>query len=84
MRDDFKDAVLPAGFENVPPQFALDYRNHYMLKNADYVVTYITHNYGGAAKFAGKAENRQKKVINIAKLYQSRGRDFPYSGNVAK
>jgi hypothetical protein len=34
-----------------------------MLKQSDYVVTYITHSYGGAAQYAEKAK-RQKKMIH--------------------
>jgi hypothetical protein len=37
-----------------------------MLKQSDYVVTYITHSYGGAAQFAKKAQNTGKEIINIA------------------
>lgn len=54
--------VLPPDFEKTPPRFAIDRRNHYMLKQADFVVTYVTHSFGGAAKFAQMA-TRQKKIV---------------------
>lgn len=58
---------LPDGFETVPPRFAIDYRNRYMLKKADFVITYITHNFGtGAAKYAALAKKQHKTVINLA------------------
>ena len=38
-----------------------------MLKQSDYVVTYITHSWGGAAQFAEMAERKGKTVINISK-----------------
>jgi hypothetical protein len=37
-----------------------------MLRQSDYVVTYITHSWGGAAQFAELAEKKGRKVINIA------------------
>ena len=49
----------------VPPRYAIDRRNKWMLKQADFVVTYITHDWGGAAKFAKMAEKQGKKVINL-------------------
>lgn len=59
--------ILPDGFEKVPPRFAIDHRNRYMLKRCDFVISYITHDFGtGAAKYAGIAEKRNKSVINIA------------------
>ena len=43
--------VLPDGIETVPPRFAINYRNRFMIENADFVITYVTHSWGGAAKF---------------------------------
>ena len=37
-----------------------------MLKQADFVVTYITHNWGGAAQYAEKAHRQGKRVLNLA------------------
>ena len=39
-----------------------------MLNNADYVVTYATRIYGGAADFKRLAEKKDKKVIEISEL----------------
>jgi len=36
-----------------------------MIKQSDYVVTYITHSWGGAAQFAEKAERQKKFMINL-------------------
>ena len=36
-----------------------------MLKRADYVVTYITHDWGGAAQFARKAAKQGKTVVKL-------------------
>ena len=58
--------LMPPDFEQYPKRFAIEYRNRYMLRESDYVVTYITRNYGGAAKFAQMALRQNKTVINIA------------------
>ena len=63
---DFADTLLPEGIESVPRRYAISWRNNWMLKQADYVITYITHSWGGAMQFAGKAERQKKVVINLA------------------
>jgi uncharacterized phage-like protein YoqJ len=64
--DDYSDTMLPEGIETVPKRFAISWRNKWMLRQSDYVVTYITHSWGGAAQFAELAERKGRKVINIA------------------
>ena len=63
--DDFSDTILPEGIEAVHPRYAIDWRNRWMLQRSDFVVTYITHSWGGAAKFAEKAKREGKTVINL-------------------
>lgn len=65
---DYSDTMLPEGIENVPPRFAISWRNKWMLKQADMVITYITHSWGGAAQFADLAKRQRKQVINIADM----------------
>ena len=62
---DYSDTMLPEGIEIVHPRFAISWRNNWMLKQSNYVVTYITHSGGGAAQFAEKAAKQSKKVINL-------------------
>ena len=62
---DYSDTMLPEGIETVHPRFAISWRNKWMIKQSDYVVTYITHSWGGAAQFAELAERRRKTVINV-------------------
>ena len=62
---DYSDTMLPEGIETVHPRFAISWRNKWMLKQSDYVVTYITHSWGGAAQFAELAERQRKTVINV-------------------
>ena len=63
--DDYSDTMLPEGIESVHPRYAISWRNNWMLQRSDYVVTYITHSWGGAAQFAEKANRQKKTVINI-------------------
>ena len=63
--DDFSDTILPEGIEAVHPRYAINWRNRWMLQRSDYVVTYITHPWGGVAKFAEKAKREGKTMVNI-------------------
>ena len=57
--------VLPDGIETAPPRFTINYRNRFMLENADFVITYVTHSWGGAAKYKQMAEKKQKRIIEL-------------------
>lgn len=63
--DDYTDTMLPEGIESVHPRYAISWRNNWMLQQSDYVVTYITHSWGGAAKFVLRAVKQRKNVINL-------------------
>ncbi len=64
--DDYSDTMLPEGIESVHPHYAISWRNNWMLKQSDYVVTYITHSWGGAAQYTNAAISRGKTVISIS------------------
>lgn len=57
--------MLPEGIEKVPKRFAISWRNRWMLDHADYVVTYVTHAWGGAAQFATRARKQGKRVYPL-------------------
>ncbi len=63
--EDYCDAMLPEGIEAVHPKFAISWRNRWMLHRSDFVVTYITHTWGGAYQFAEKAKKLGKTGINL-------------------
>ena len=63
--DDYSDTMLPEGIEAVHPRYAISWRNKWMLNQSDYVVTYITHTWGGAYQYSEKAKRQQKTVFNI-------------------
>ena len=61
----YSDTMLPEGIESVHPHYAISWRNNWMLQQSEYVVTYITHSWGGAAQFVKKAKLRKKIVIEL-------------------
>jgi len=65
-RRDFSDTILSEGIETVPRRFAITWRNKWMLERSEYVITYITHGWGGAAQFAELAEKKGKFIFNLA------------------
>ena len=64
--DSFTNTLLPEGIETVPKRFAISYRNKWMIQQADVVVTYVTHSFGGAAQFKAMAERQGKTVIELS------------------
>ena len=62
---DYSNTILPEGIESVHPRYAISWRNNWMLQQSDYVVTYITHSWGGAAQYVNKAKRKNKRVINL-------------------
>ena len=65
---DYSNTLLPEGIETVHPRFAISWRNKWMIRQSDYVVTYITHSTGGAAQFAKMAEKQGKVVVPLVHL----------------
>lgn len=64
--EDHSNTILPEGIETVPKRFAISYRNKWMINQADVVVTYVTHSFGGAAQFKEMAEKQGKTVIELS------------------
>ena len=60
---DYSDTMLPEGIENVHPRFAIPWRNKWMIKQSDYVVTYTTRAWGGASQFAQMSSTQNKIVM---------------------
>ena len=61
------DEILYPSLEEKPLKFAISYRNKWMVENADYVIAYITHEWGGAYKTYKHAKKKQKQIFNIAR-----------------
>ena len=63
--ENFLHTIYPEGIENTPKRFAIDFRNKWMLKRADIVVTYVQNSISNSAKLAKAAKQKGKEVINI-------------------
>ena len=59
------DTLLYPPIEHIPPKFAISKRNEWMMTNADLIIVYINHSYGGAYKSFQIAKRQKKNIINI-------------------
>ena len=59
------DSILPEGVELVHQRYAISWRNRWMIERSDYVIAYITHNYGGAARFVNEANRNNKYIVYL-------------------
>ena len=64
--DDYTNTIYPEGIETIPKRFAISYRNKWMIRQSDVVVTYVTHTYGGAWQFKVIAQRQGKTVIELS------------------
>ena len=64
----FCDASIYPPIENTPTRFAISKRNEWMMTNADLIIAYVDHSYGGAYKSLQVAKRKKKKIINICDL----------------
>ncbi len=64
--DNLTNTIYPEGIESVPKRIAISWRNKWMIQQSDIVVTYITHNFGGAAQFKEMAEKQNKNVVELS------------------
>lgn len=63
--ENLTNTIYPEGLETVPKRFAISWRNKWMIQQSDIVVTYVNHNFGGAAQFKIMAESLGKIEINV-------------------
>ena len=62
----FDESIYP-DIEKTPPRFAIVKRNEWMINNSDFLIAYVEHNWGGAAKTLEYAKKKKHiKTINIA------------------
>ena len=67
------DSSIYPPIENVPPRFAVSKRNEWMIENADLIIAYVDHNFGGAYKSLQVAKRKKKKIINLYDILKERG-----------
>jgi len=60
----YDSSVYPP-LEDKPRKFAISYRNKWMVENADLVIAYVDHSYGGAYATLQHAKRKKKAIINL-------------------
>ncbi len=61
------DGFIYPELENVPLKFAISKRNEWMVEQADVVIAYVDHDWGGAWTTLQYAKRKKKRIINLAK-----------------
>lgn len=61
------DGTIYPPIEKTPLRFAISKRNEWMISEADLVIAYVSHSFGGAYKSLKYAEQKKKRIINLAK-----------------
>lgn len=64
LKDEYDEILYPE-LEKVPMRFAISKRNRWMIKQADIVIAYITHDWGGAYQSYSYAKKLGKTVFNL-------------------
>ena len=57
------DYTVYPPLESVPLRYAISKRNQWMVEQADMIVAYVTHSWGGAAKTLEYARRKKKQII---------------------
>ena len=60
------DGIVYPSLEDKPLKFAIVYRNKWMVEQADYVIAYVTHAWGGAYQAYKHAQRKKKHLFNIS------------------
>lgn len=62
------DSTIYPPLETVPKKFAISHRNRWMAENADVIVAYVNHGWGGAAAALRYAIAKKKEIIQLGSL----------------
>lgn len=62
----FDSFDFPAGIEAAPYKLTIPVRDYYIVKNADYIVSYVYKEYGEAYEAIILAKKYNKIIINLA------------------
>ena len=62
------DSIVYPGLESVPPRYAISHRNRWLVEQADVVIAYVSHRYGGAYAMYLYAKRKGKKIYNLGLL----------------
>lgn len=67
VKEEFDSIVYPE-LEKVPPRYAISHRNKWMIEQADIVISFVSHQYGGAYTTYLHAIRKGKKIYNLGVL----------------
>ena len=59
------DELLYPPLENIIPRYAISKRNEWMVDQSEVVVSYVTHDWGGASKTLAFAKRKKKEIISV-------------------
>ena len=62
------DSIIYPNLEHVPPRYAISHRNKWMIEQADIVICYVSHQYGGAYAMYTDAKRKGKRIYNLGSL----------------
>ena len=62
----YYDGTTYPPLENTPLRYAISKRNEWLVEQADTVIAYVDHGWGGAAQTLRFAKRKHKTIINIA------------------
>ena len=65
VRKDVYDGIIYPSLEKSPPKFAISHRNKWMVEQADFVIAYIDHSWGGAYQTYKHAKRKSKPLLNL-------------------
>ncbi len=60
------DSIIYPHIEDKPLKYAISYRNRYMVEQADLLICYLTHTWGGAYRTYRYARAKGKCILNLA------------------
>lgn len=63
--DWYDESVFPP-LEKVPKRYAIVRRNYWMVEQADVLVCYVEHDWGGAYKTFAHARAKKKRIIHLS------------------
>ncbi len=64
--EEYYDGVILPDISESCTKFAILKRNDWMIEQADLIIAYVEHTWGGAAKSLEKANKLKKKIYNLA------------------
>lgn len=62
-----RETVYPEGLETIHPKYAIAWRNNWMVDSSDIAISYVTHSWGGAAKYTELAKKMEIRFITWGK-----------------